>query len=194
MGSNNCNIKYHLKISLSFLVLISSFFVSSQEINWLTLEEALNAQKDNPKKILMDVYTVWCGPCKLMDKKTFSNTDLINYVNDHYYAVKFNGEGDETINFYGNIFSNPNYDIARKNTRNSTHQFTQFLGVKGYPTTIFLSESGDLITPVVGYLNVHQMELYIKMIKKGDYQVFSKPEDFENYKKYFQPKFKLKGK
>ena len=61
-------------------------------------------------------------------------------------------------------------------------------------STIFLSESGDLITPVVGYLNVHQMELYIKMIKKGDYQVFSKPEDFENYKKYFQPKFKLKGK
>ena len=194
MGSNNYNINFHLKISLSFLVLINSFFVSSQEINWLTLEEALNAQKDNPKKILMDVYTVWCGPCKLMDKKTFSNTDLVNYVNDHYYAVKFNGEGDETINFYGNIFSNPNYDIARKNTRNSTHQFAQFLGIKGYPTTIFLSESGDLITPVVGYLNVHQMELYLKMIKKGDYQVFSKPEDFENYKKYFQAKFRLKGK
>ena len=129
MGSNNYNIKYHLKISLSFLVLISSFFVSSQEINWLTLEEALNAQKDNPKKILMDVYTVWCGPCKLMDKKTFSNTDLINYVNDHYYAVKFNGEGDETINFYGNIFSNPNYDIARKNTRNSTHQFLSLIHI-----------------------------------------------------------------
>ena len=190
MESNNYNIKFFIKISLSFFVLINSFFVSSQQINWLTLEEALNAQKNNPKKILMDVYTVWCGPCKLMDKKTFSNTDLINYVNDHYYAVKFNGEGNETINFYGNIFSNPNYDVSRKNTRNSTHQFAQFLGVKGYPTTIFLSESGDLITPVVGYLNVYQMELYLKMIKKGDYQVFSKPEDFENYRKNFIPRFR----
>ena len=31
-------------------------------------------------------------------------------------------------------------------------------------------------------------------IKKGDYQVFSKPEDFENYRKYFKPKFRLKSK
>ena len=194
MESNNYKINFFVKISLGFLVFFYSCLATSQTINWMSLEEALNAQKNNPKKILMDVYTVWCGPCKLMDKKTFTNPDLVNYVNNHYYAVKFNGEGNEVIDFYGNTFSNPNYDINRKNNRNSTHQFAQFLGVKGYPTTIFLSESGDLITPVVGYLNVHQFELYIKMIKKGDYQVFSKPEDFENYRKYFKPKFRLKSK
>ena len=194
MESNNYNINFLIKTSLSFLVFFYSSLATSQTINWMSLEEALNSQKNNPKKILIDVYTVWCGPCKLMEKKTFTNPDLVDYVNNHYYAVKFNGEGNEIIDFYGNTFSNPNYDINRKNTRNSTHQFAQFLGVKGYPTTIFLSESGDLITPVVGYLNVHQFELYIKMIKKGDYQVFSKPEDFENYRKYFKPKFRLKSK
>ena len=194
MESNNYNINFLIKTSLSFLVFFYSSLATSQTINWMSLEEALNSQKNNPKKILIDVYTVWCGPCKLMDKKTFTNPDLVNYVNNHYYAVKFNGEGNEIIDFYGNTFSNPNYNINRKNSRNSTHQFAQFLGVKGYPTTIFLSESGDLITPVVGYLNVHQFELYIKMIKKGDYQVFSKPEDFENYRKYFKPKFRLKSK
>lgn len=194
MESNNYNINFLIKTSLSFLVFFYSSLATSQTINWMSLEEALNSQKNNPKKILMDVYTVWCGPCKLMEKKTFTNPDLVDYVNNHYYAVKFNGEGNEIIDFYGNTFSNPNYDINRKNNRNSTHQFAQFLGVKGYPTTIFLSESGDLITPVVGYLNVHQFELYIKMIKKGDYQVFSTPEDFENYRKYFKPKFRLKSK
>ena len=65
--------------------------------------------------------------------------------------------------------------------------------MRGYPTTVFLSEQGDLITPVVGYLDVHQMELYLKMIKQGDYQVFTSGEDFENYKKYFRPKFRKKG-
>ena len=194
MESNNYNINFLIKTSLSFLVFFYSSLATSQTINWMSLEEALNSQKNNPKKILIDVYTVWCGPCKLMEKKTFTNPDLVDYVNNHYYAVKFNGEGNEIIDFYGNTFSNPNYDINRKNNRNSTHQFAQFLGVKGYPTTIFLSESGDLITPVVGYLNVHQFELYIKMIKKGDYQVFSTPEDFENYRKYFKPKFRLKSK
>tara|TARA_Y100000996_G_C22558659_1_gene656485 strand:- start:6008 stop:6568 length:561 start_codon:yes stop_codon:yes gene_type:complete len=164
-----------------------------QQINWISLDKALIAQKNNPKKIIMDVYTVWCGPCKLMEKHTFSNPDLASYVNQNYYAVKFNAEGNEKINFYGNSFQNPNYDENKRSRRNSTHQFTQFLGVRGYPTTVFLSEQGDLITPVVGYLDVHQMELYLKMIKQGDYQVFTSGEDFENYKKYFRPKFRKKG-
>ena len=175
------------------LVFCSQYSLIGQEINWMTLNQALAAQKSEPKKIMMDVYTVWCGPCKLMDKKTFTNPDLVNYVNQFYYAVKFNGEGNEKISFFGNNFENPNYDESRKSRRNSTHQFSQFLGVNGYPTTIFLSEKGDLITPVVGYLNTHQMELYLKMIKQGDYQVFSTAQDFEKYKKFFRPRFRIKG-
>ena len=113
----------------------------------------------------MDVYTKWCGPCKLLDKKTFANPDLARYVSEHFYAVKFNAEGQEEISFYDQKFSNPKYDINRKG-RNATHQFTQFLGVKGYPTMVFLSENGaPIITPVVGYLNTHQMELYLKRFK-----------------------------
>ncbi|MBN09712.1 MAG: thioredoxin family protein [Flavobacteriaceae bacterium] len=176
------------------IVIAFNFFQTySQEIKWVTLEEALIAQKIKPKKIIMDVYTDWCGPCKLMDKNTFGNTDLAAYVNEYYYAVKFNAEGNETINFYDYTFKNPNYDPNRKG-KNSTHQFTQFLGVTGYPTTIFLSELGDLITPVVGYHTAQQLELYLKMIKQGDYQVFTSAKDFENYKKYFKPKFRIKSK
>ena len=87
-------------------------------------EEALELQKETPKKILMDVYTDWCGPCKLMDKKTFQNHDVATYVSKHYYAVKFNAEGDETINYYNNKFTNPG-DPTKKG-RNSSHQFTKF--------------------------------------------------------------------
>ena len=82
------------------------------------------------------------------------------------------------------------HDYAIKKGRNSSHQFTKFLGINGYPTIIFISESGDLITPVVGYQNPQQLELYLKMIKQGDYMVFSKPDDFEKYRKNFIPKFK----
>ena len=39
----------------------------------MTLDEARAAQKKEPKKIFMDVYTDWCGPCKLLDKNTFQN-------------------------------------------------------------------------------------------------------------------------
>src|SRR5210317_2554558 len=176
-------------IFFTFFFLLGFSNVFAQNIEWMTLAEAMEAQKKEPKKIFMDVYTDWCGPCKLLDKNTFQNPDVSNYIRTHYYAVKFNAEGQEEINFFDQTFTNPNYDPNRKG-RNATHQFTQFLGVKGYPTMVFFSEDGDPIMPLVGYVKPKQIELFLKMIKTGDYQVFSKPEDFENYKKNFRPKFR----
>ena len=43
-----------------------SSFAQSKKINWMTFAEAIEAQKKVPKKILMDVYTTWCGPCKMV--------------------------------------------------------------------------------------------------------------------------------
>ena len=115
---------------LMFLfVCFSLSALQAQNIQWMTLAEAREAQKKVPKKIFMDVYTDWCGPCKLLDKNTFQNTDVSRYISEYYYAVKFNAEGQEEINFFDQTFTNPNYDPNRKG-RNATHQFTQFLGVK----------------------------------------------------------------
>jgi len=176
-------------ILLTFFFLLGFSTVFAQKIQWMTLAEAREAQKKEPKKIFMDVYTDWCGPCKLLDKNTFQNPDVSRYISEHYYAVKFNAEGTEEIKYYDQTYTNPNHDPNRKG-RNATHQFTQFLGVKGYPTMVFFSEEGDPIMPLVGYHKPKQIELYLKMIKQGDYQVFSKPEDFENYKKNFIPRFR----
>ncbi|MDA8612202.1 thioredoxin fold domain-containing protein [Flavobacteriaceae bacterium] len=174
---------------LLVVAVLASTLSSAQQIQWMSLEEAIAAQKTTPKKIFMDVYTDWCGPCKLLDKKTFQNPDVSKYISEHYYAVKFNAEGQEEINFFNQTYTNPSYDPNRKG-RNGTHQFTQYLGVKGYPTMVFFSENGAPIMPVVGYLKPQQLELYLKMIKQGDYQVFSKPEDFEKYQKSFIPRFR----
>jgi thioredoxin-related protein len=174
---------------LLVVAVLASTLSSAQQIQWISLEEAIAAQKITPKKIFMDVYTDWCGPCKLLDKKTFQNPDVSKYISEHYYAVKFNAEGQEEINFFNQTYTNPSYDPNRKG-RNGTHQFTQYLGVKGYPTMVFFSENGAPIMPVVGYLKPQQLELYLKMIKQGDYQVFSKPEDFEKYQKSFIPRFR----
>jgi thioredoxin-related protein len=180
------------------MVIIRIFFIlfffqfnpiHSQKIKWLKFEEAIEKQKSNPKKIIMDLYTSWCGPCKVMDKKTFGNKDVANYINKFYYAVKFNAEGNEEINFFDQKFINTNYD-PNKNGRNATHEFTKFLKVEGYPTIVFFSEEGDPIMPVTGFQNVHEIELYLKMIKQGDYIVFKTSKDFLKYKKFFHPKFK----
>lgn len=173
-------------IALFLLFSVNAF---SQQIEWMSLNEALEAQKKVPKKIFMDVYTHWCGPCKLLDKNTFVNRDLIRYVSENYYAVKFNAEGEEEIKFYNRVFHNPSYKKNKKG-RNSTHEFTQFLGIKGYPAMVFLSEDGDPIMPVVGYHTAQQLEPYLKMIKQGDYTVFKGPNDLKNYLKNYIPRFR----
>ena len=100
-----------MKTYLSLFLLICLTSVYAQEINWMTMDEALAAQKKEPKKIFMDVYTDWCGPCKLLDKKTFADSDVIAFVNENYYAVKFNGEGTEEINYLNNVYTNPHHDL-----------------------------------------------------------------------------------
>ena len=87
------------KAILLLVFLISTAALTAQEIAWMSMDQALLAQQQTPKKIFMDVYTTWCGPCKLLDKNTFKNKSVVDYVNDNYYAVKFNAEGNDIINF-----------------------------------------------------------------------------------------------
>ena len=55
-------------ILIVILILLISPLYAQDGIRWMSMNEALEAQKEAPKKILMDVYTSWCGPCKLLDK------------------------------------------------------------------------------------------------------------------------------
>lgn len=67
------------------------------KIKWLSLPEAETLMKTKPRYILVDIYTNWCGWCKRLDQVTFQNPDIIEYINDNYYAVKLNAETKESI-------------------------------------------------------------------------------------------------
>ena len=95
--------------------------IATAQVNWMTMDQALTAQKSNPKNIIVDVYTTWCGPCKLLDKNTFGNPEVSAFINENYYPVKFNAEGKELVNYNGNQFENPQYDPNRTG-RNARHQ------------------------------------------------------------------------
>lgn len=172
-----------------FFVLIQ-FQLYSQEINWMSLDEVREAQKTNPKNVLIDVYTNWCGPCKLMDRNTFSNTDIIRIINENYYAVKFNAEGNDTVTFMDKVFTNPNFDSAKTQKRNSSHQLTQFLGINAYPSTLFFDSDMNYLTPVKGYLNPKQIEIYLLLFKDNTYKNVKSQSDFDNFVKNFKSQVK----
>lgn len=173
-----------LIISLVFFVPISA----QNEIQWMTMNEALEAQKESPKKIFMDVYTHWCGPCKLLDKNTFSDKDVIEFISKNYYPVKFNAEGPDPITFEDFTYTNPNYQPERKG-RNATHFFADALNIPGYPSLVFFEEDGKLIQAVPGYKTPQELEIYLKMIANDDYKTLTTVEAWEAYQKKFKGKF-----
>lgn len=106
-------------------------------IEWLTMEEAYNRNKKEPRKIIVDVYTDWCGWCKKMDKDTFADQKVANYVNKHYYAVKLNAEGKKSLKIEGETFVEA--------------QIAQQLRVSSYPTVVFIEKDFKTFQPVPGY-------------------------------------------
>ncbi len=179
----------------NILILLVIFMVSltvtaqESEIKWMTMDEALNAQAKNPKKIMMDAYTDWCGPCKMLDKNTFHNPDVVNYVNENYYAVKFNAEGNDEINYKGQSFSNPGFD-ASKTGRNAQHQLAGALQIRAYPTIVFFDENGDTLVPLPGYKTPEQLELYLKLFLDDTHKEITTQEDWDKYQKDFKSEFK----
>ena len=180
----------NLKIFICFFFLFIFLKGSSQQINWISFNELEKVQKNNPKNVLIDIYTNWCGPCKLMEKNTFGNVDIIRIINENYYAVKFNGEGNETVKFMDRIFTNPNYDSSRSQKRNSSHELTRYLGVNAYPSTLFFDSSMNYISPIRGYLNPKQIEIYLTLFKDDTYKTLKTQDDFDNFMKNFQSQVK----
>lgn len=194
MEQRDCKHKKEEMKKIVFIVsiaVLSTFSSLAQEINWVTFNEAIALQKKAPKKIMMDVYTSWCGPCKMLDKNTFQNKDVAAYVNKNYYAVKFNGEGDETVTYKENTFGNPNYNPANASRRNSAHQLASYLQVNAYPTIVFFDEKAEVITPLKGYQTPTQLEVYLKMFKADDHKNISNQEEFNAYYTAFKPEFKI---
>lgn len=144
------------KILLALFIGLGTLAVQAQEIKWMTMDEALAAQKKKPKPIFMDVYTDWCGPCKMLDKNTFQDPAVSKYISENYYAVKFNAEAKGDINFKGKKYSNPGYVEGRKG-RNAQHEFAGFLQVQGYPSMIVFDKKGNIENTIVGYHTPDQL-------------------------------------
>ena len=177
------------KILFSLLVVFVAGGIQAQEIKWMSMNEALEAQKKEPKKIFMDAYTTWCGPCKLLDKNTFSNEDVAEYINKNYYPVKFNAEGNEEIQYRDMTFTNPGFDAKRKG-RNSPHQFSQAMQISGYPTLAFFDEKGELVQLLTGYRTPEDLEIFLKVFAKDDHKKLKSKEDWLAYQKNFDGEFK----
>jgi thioredoxin-related protein len=92
------------------------------------------------KLIMVEGYTNWCGWCKVLDKKVFSDIALGQTINEHFISTKFEMEKDSL----GML-------LAQK------------YGINAFPTILLLNSEGMLIETISGYSPVDQ---YLKKINK----------------------------
>ncbi|MDX5326488.1 MAG: DUF255 domain-containing protein [Bacteroidota bacterium] len=168
-------------ISILSLSLMSFWAIGQERIHWMTIEEAEQATQKEPRKILIDVYTDWCGWCKKMDQTTFQDPELVQYVNENYYAVKLDAEGRDSIRIKGHTFK------YIPQGRRGYHELAAALlqGKMSYPTLVFLDEELRMIQPLPGFQTVTGLEPILKFFASNGY----KDGDWETFQKNFKPEF-----
>ncbi len=149
------------------VVLTTSFSpVADGPVKWMTFEEAVERSKSEKRKIFVDVYTDWCGWCKVMDKNTFSDPRVAEILNTRFYPVKFDAEQREDVVFNGTTFKFVPYG------NKGTHQLAAALlnNELSYPTVVFLDEEFRMIQPLKGYQEPRQFHPIIQYIGEGHYK------------------------
>lgn len=108
------------------------------EINWVAYEDGLLLAAELDMHVLIDFSTAWCGYCKKMDRETFKDVRVIDYINDNFIAIKVDGDSRREFEIDGFVTS------ERRITK-------EIYGVRGFPTFWFLESDGKKIGRQPGY-------------------------------------------
>lgn len=170
--------KIKLLLIIGLVAFINNLYAQSNTINWMTWDDmvAQRATDSVKKKVFIDLYTGWCGWCKKMDKSTFLDPNIIQYMNTNYYAVKFDAETTDTIVFNNTTFlnSDPSYVKTSPNARGRTHWFAHSLldGKLSYPSYVILDENYTRVTILSGYKNPEALIGNLIFFAKDEYKFY----------------------
>ncbi len=163
----------HIYIVLTGLLLFSG--LRGQEVvKWYSIAEALELSAKEPRILVIDVYTDWCGWCKRMDAATFSNEEIAATLNKDFYPVKLNAEGKEDI-----VIGDKTYKFV-DNGRKGYHELAAIVtkGRLSYPTISCVDEKGRVLNAYPGYKDAAQFKLFLAYFNEDAF----KTQTWEEYR------------
>lgn len=146
---------------------------AQEKVKWYSIEEAIQLTLKEPRVLVIDVYTDWCGWCKRMDATTFSDPDIVAMLNSQFYPVKLDAEGKRDI-----VIGDHTYKYVASGS-SGYHEVAAIVtrGRLSYPTISYVDEKGRLIGASPGYKTPDQLKVYLDYYADGNY----KTQSFEEF-------------
>lgn len=121
---------------------------SGDEGEWLGFSAAVQKAGETQRIVLVDVYTDWCGWCKKMDRDVYADAEVQEVLGEYFVTAKLDAESATEHPFQGQ--------------KASERAIAKAFGITGYPTTLFLTEEGEAITILPGYI---PKETFLKVLE-----------------------------
>ena len=128
----------------------------AEKVEWLTFDDATVRAAKEDKHVIVDIYTTWCGWCKVMERQTYGHPEVAAYLRENFLLAKVNGEASGKVHWQGK-------EITER-------QLAKALGVTGYPATYFLKPNADLLGGVSGYIEHPDFMIYARYVHTRWYE------------------------
>lgn len=142
-------------------MLVPCFCLSQMKTG--TFSELEIWQKENPKPIIIHMYTSWCSVCKIESFQLNKDKDLARLMNENFYLISFDPEKTKgKISFQGKEFSYlPNgnsgiHELALALSKNKNQPV--------YPLWIILDQNQRLIEYHEGLFKPEEMKIKLENI------------------------------
>lgn len=122
-----------------------------------TIENVNKLFKNNPKPILIEFTTDWCGYCLIQDKQLERNSKLNEWINQHYYYLKIDGESLDKIEFLGNNYPS-NSTNKQKNTHSLVYALLPEKETLSYPYWVILNKNQMIDFNYSGYIKPKNLQ------------------------------------
>lgn len=126
------------------------------DINWLPLEEAARRAKMDGRKLYILLYAEDDASSKRMEAYTLQDPNIVRYINDNYYAARFDAESRESVRINGKVYR---YEDGQ-------HEFAAYVTHQSsvtYPTSVFMDSELELlqsIPNVIDRQHMHKILVY----------------------------------